>query len=662
MLSERIKESGLIVFAGAGISMVPPSSLPNWYQFNDAVLLALAREVSTYTREELGQGIFSALVDRRNQTPQFAPDYMADIIAEEVGMDYLHVVQALDAEETNACHHAIAALAKAGVVQAVVTTNFDRLIERAFDNEGVPCRVYANSLQFAELNNALRDEAIHEIPIIKVHGSVDDVESMVDSLSQRLVGRPAELESALAELYKKHHILFVGFSGADLDYDRNYLGLRGAAAHRNEGFTFLLRKGDKPRESVNELCTVWGDSAQIVEGVLPDWLSGLARQCNVSTDGWPDVTPRVDRLAEVSRRASEWANRLGRLQNVNILSSLLRASGDDKTAGHLFWSVWKFYREPEDLQGPVYARFNHLLGRLLLEYGFNLETLRPQTSVVMNTGTEQFDTDQLDNAFQYLARASTDDSRAASDLAALYALLGKTRESLEILDKVFDAAVEAEHRIMFIDAAVAGGLVWSIAGQWTIGLSYLEPARVAAIRLGMESRRCRLCSHLVRFLAWKERFDDASERYREGLDIAVRLGMESVQWELRTAWGYALSRQRRAIEAVPVLSEACDYFQNSKRMALLTRASLDLYDAATLAGDETQFYRAAELLQEVEKGYLPLVYVLQTEAGWLMEDMNYAREHLDLLKKAAAEYGNDWGLKLAAAFEEAFSQREEQNL
>ena len=96
-------------------------------------------------------------------------------------------------------------------------------------------------------------------------------------------------------------------------------------------------------------------------------------------------------------------------------------------------------------------------------------------------------------------------------------------------------------------------------------------------------------------------------------------------------------------------------------MALLTRASLDLYDAATLAGDKTAFDRAAELLQEVEKGYLPLVYALQTEAGWLMDDLIYAREHLDMLKRAATECGNDWGLKLAAAFEEAFSQREQES-
>ena len=659
MLSQRAKESGLMIFAGAGISMIPPSALPNWYQFNDAVLTALAKEVSSYTREDLGKWIFSELVTRRNQErSRFAPDYMADVIAEEVGMDYLRVVQALDAEETNACHHALAAMAKAGAVQVVVTTNFDRLLERAFDNEGVPYQVYATPSEFAELN-APALGARDKVPIMKVHGTVDDLESMVDTLSQRLVGRPDDLENALAELFKKHHILFVGFSGADLDYDPDYLGLR-SAAQANRGFTFLLREGDEPRESVKELSSVWGDDASFVKGILPNWLSDLARQFNVSTEGWPDIVPTVDRLNDINNRAAEWAKTLGRLQNVNILSSLLRASGHDETAGRLFWGVWKFYREPEDLEGPIYARFNHLLGRLLLEYGFNLESLRPSGSFGASIGTPTIDKDEIDDAFQYLARASYENSRAAGDLAVCYALMGDTREALRIIEEVFEAAVENEHRMMFIDAAVSGGLIWSIAGYWSRGLPYLERARDLAIKLGMESRRARLCAHLVRFLAWQQRYDDASERFHEGIRIAGRLGMESLEWELRTAWGYALTRQRRAIEAVPLLSDACDYFQGSGRNAMLTRASLDLYDAATLAPDETVFNRAKELLRETEKGYSPLVYVLGAEAALHFKDFTHGWEILEMLKRAGAECGNDWALEVAAAFDEAFREREQE--
>lgn len=661
MPTEQTKESGVLVFAGAGISMLPPSSLPNWYQFNEAVLDALADEVSSYTRANLGEWIFSELLKRRNETQHFAPDYMADIIAEEVGMDYFKIVQALDADETNAAHHALADLAKAGIVRAVVTTNFDRLIERAFDAAGVPCRVYATPKQFAELTNALSDDATREVPIVKVHGTASDRESMVDTMSQRLAGRPHELEAALATLYARFHILFIGFSGADLDYDPNYLGLRAAAtAEGNKGFTFLVRTGDKLRASVSNLRDVWGSGAAIVEGTLPEHLHALAQQLDVSASEWPESAATIDRLAEVRQRAAQWAQTLGRLQNVNVLSSLLRASGDDVTAGRLFWGIWKHYRTPDEMKGATYARFNHLIGRYLLEYGFTIKSIRPPTSVGFTVGDAPFDKDEIDNAFQFLARANKlGRGQAYSDLAACYALAGSAQRAEEMISEIVDEALEKNYLVFFIDAAIAGGLVWSIAGVWSDGLKYLESARELAIRFGMEPRRARLCAHLVRFLTWKNRFGEAAARYEEGMHIAERLGMESTQWELRLAWGYALTEQRRGAEAVPLLSEACDYFQTTGRLPLLTRAGLDLYYTAMLVGDQAGFDKARKVLEEFEHGYKPHVYSLRVEAGLQFNDLTYAREQLGLLREAAVECESNWGKLVAEAFEKEIIKREQ---
>src|SRR5262249_35396928 len=139
--------------AGAGISTAPPSSLPNWWQFNEAVLHSLAGSVAAYTTPKLGEWIFGELLARRCTGTQFAPDYMADIIAEEAGMDYFQVVQALDAEQTNAAHRGIARLAGSGHVRAFVTTNFDRLVERALAGEGVPFEVFATVERYADLES-----------------------------------------------------------------------------------------------------------------------------------------------------------------------------------------------------------------------------------------------------------------------------------------------------------------------------------------------------------------------------------------------------------------------------------------------------------------------------------------------------------------------------
>ena len=109
------------------------------------------------------------------------------------------------------------------------------------------------------------------IPVIKVHGSVGRAETMVDTLRQRVLGRPQALEAALVRLFRDHAVLVVGFSGADLAYDPQYLGLREGAAG-SPSFTVVNREGDEPTEPLAELVASAGAHARIVDGTLPECL------------------------------------------------------------------------------------------------------------------------------------------------------------------------------------------------------------------------------------------------------------------------------------------------------------------------------------------------------------------------------------------------------
>jgi NAD-dependent SIR2 family protein deacetylase len=142
-ITTHARNDGLVVFAGAGISMPPPSSLPSWYLINEVVLESLARRLEPFAGRKFSEEVRQTLIATRNEkTRHFSPDYHAQIIEDECGPDYFRVLQALDAKEWNGCHSGIAALAKAGFIAAVVTTNFDRLLERALDAAGVRHRVY----------------------------------------------------------------------------------------------------------------------------------------------------------------------------------------------------------------------------------------------------------------------------------------------------------------------------------------------------------------------------------------------------------------------------------------------------------------------------------------------------------------------------------------
>jgi hypothetical protein len=176
---------------------------------------------------------------------------------------YFRALQELNIEQRNASHDAIAALAAAGHVAALVTTNFDRLLERALDALMIPIRVYATTDDYRTLSTTIAAGDQTGIPVIKIHGSVHDAASLVDTLKQRRRGRGPPPREALAALLRRHYWLYLGFSASDLEYDPEYLGLR-AAGDASPGFTFLHEPDRAPGKGALALQTAYGEKGRIV--------------------------------------------------------------------------------------------------------------------------------------------------------------------------------------------------------------------------------------------------------------------------------------------------------------------------------------------------------------------------------------------------------------
>ena len=104
-----------------------------------------------------------------------------------------------------------------------MTTNFDRLLERAFP---------ADLLDVFTAPQDFRRQPQKPCALYKVHGSVDDVSTLVDTVSQKLRGPAFPVRTRLAELFREHHVLVVGFSGADLDFGSDYLALSSLKTRR----------------------------------------------------------------------------------------------------------------------------------------------------------------------------------------------------------------------------------------------------------------------------------------------------------------------------------------------------------------------------------------------------------------------------------------------
>src|SRR5579872_6398063 len=240
-LEAAARNGSLVVFAGAGLSAGPPASLPGWKPLNAAIFRALRLRLETGLGRKDWLALIESDLDADRRADRFPPDYQAQVIEEMCGDRYFRALQALDVHATNPAHEAIAALAAAGAIRAVVTTNFDRLIERAFDRRGVAYEAAFDTQRFIRLRDRLNAAGAGPIPLIKIHGCVSDHLSMIDTLKQRRKGRSRAIEECLGYLYPDYW-LYLGFSAADIETDRDYLGLV-SGARRSSGATYVAYPG-----------------------------------------------------------------------------------------------------------------------------------------------------------------------------------------------------------------------------------------------------------------------------------------------------------------------------------------------------------------------------------------------------------------------------------
>jgi SIR2-like protein len=673
-LLAQARDAGLVVLVGAGISIPPPTSLPSWNAFNTIVLEELGKRVGEYTSlQHVTRGIES-LIARRDGSTCFAPDFQAQIMEEECGADYFRVLTALDSDRRNACHACLAELAAAGLVRAIVTTNFDRLCERALEARGVGHAVYLDPEGFARLEELLRAGEPAALPVVKVHGSVEWPDSMVDTLRQRLEGRPESLERALHMLALAHPWLTLGFSGGDLDYDPDYLGLRPAAAAGAAGLTYLALPDTKPRRAIQDVLDLHGGRGRVLEGTLPDWLVELVEAAGLEHPAEPPANDG-DPAAALRDRTGAWVHSLGDMAALNVLVALVEAAGDPDASYALLRRTWQTYRRSKDALGPGYARFLLNLGSRMLELGELGVALDPE---------DVDDSAAWENAFQFLARATTvavvaqeeaeqhpgveaatggvsdeesGDAQlragsvgqiAVADLVRRARLVRDDPDGYRALGRSLELGIEAlaqAGRLEVYRGATSRGAVglnialraseelgrpattlivclnlaepYEMLGHWQLGAEILEGLYELADLWGDEPRRAHACAEHARLLARCDRGDEAYERAAEGISIAERLELPVARAANVAALGLAEWLRDRPRDAVPVLHEAAAVFRSRGRVPALTRTLLDLFGAAWSAGDHADLFARTQdeldPLLDVVQGYVPHFFLLQAE-------------------------------------------------
>jgi len=621
----NIKEHGLIIFAGAGVSVDHPARVPGWFALNGMIVDALKLRVTKYLGKDpiwLDQ-VIQGLISRRD-SQSFPPEYQAQIIEEQCGESYFRAFSAVDVAQRNNAHAAIAQIARAGYVRAVITTNFDRLIERALEAENIPYQSFFDLEGFQRLQKIIQSgSGLHGIPIIKIHGSVESTPSIVDTLQQRLLGRGETLTNILFEWLGRHEILYLGFSAADLNHDPEYLGLRESAT-RSPGALYVLYPGSIVEPGAKALWSAYGDKGHVFEATLNETFSKILNGLGLEIPKEPP-TVDTDPKGTVFNRIKYWAKELDPYEAINILSALLDAGGEENAAWKILHRAWES-RPSKDTRGKHYAKYQYNYARHCIQSGEMQYEETPQNFKRSEKAVPQ--------------------SRAGLALWGLYRAKPDLFSSLLVETKsralhAKNARLEGDLMIVYAQAAV----IYRIAHGFN---EIVDQANFQRKR-GDLPRALKLWSAAARLAAQSE---DPSQTFSlfDHCEYWVNyLGDDTLSAELYLAQGVACLTTRSETSVLSNLNNAIPILRDYQRWPLLIEGLLAGIRVYTTMGLQNELNALVEeASQRIAKGYeiyYPHLGIAVAEYHLSVKQPDRAKRELIKARPYAVESQNTWALK-----------------
>ena len=493
-----------------------------------AVALALAEAVDPAL--DLARPVLERRVAGR-----LPPEYQAEIVASWCPDTYFEVLRCLDGGAPNRVHLSLAALARSGRLGAIVTTNFDRVTEAAFDRLGVPLEVCSGAADFERL--AAHPDRIGRGPclLLKIHGSVEDPATLVDTLAQRKRGFAPAVVDSLRRLLVHAHWLFLGWSGADLEAEADYLGL---VAERDvaPGFTWLLRPGEAPLPAVQRTVDAYGGRARIVHGELPGVLDPLVADLDVPEPVPGEAPPSID------DHVRRWASALGRTRATLVMADLLGAAGRPdvaldalERADALVPDSAERSGEKSDLAGALAAQY-----RARGDFARSLSTA-PRARALAEAREDRAAVGRSMNA-EALAHEALGEYDLARDLfhasLAIREAIGDRRGRLASL---VGLSVLERRRGRYAEAIAANREILSIR-----------------VELGDELGRAWAIWALADLHGARSEYDAAESLFGQALAIFARLGASAGESRVLASLATLLRRRGRPVDAIPLYERSLE--------------------------------------------------------------------------------------------------------
>ena len=301
--------------------------MPTWSELNETLLTV----VRALAAEALPPALSADL--QLLTSGVHVPSLSDELVSTFAGDSYFHILRFVDGIAPNSSHYALADLAGDGILRALVSTNFDTLIERAFAQRGVELIVLAHPDEFVEAADRDDDTCI----LIKVHGSADRPETIIDTLTQKRLGVQPAVRQRISRLLGRYHLLVLGFSGADLEFADDYFSAAPAGTDWH-GLTWVLHPGATAGPAVLKAlaraarspeASRTGAGSGLLMLTLPDLFADLGRPVSDPPgegDGRQDPSAVRERLEEGVRR---WLSgpRYGGTLCAALCANLLGKSG-----------------------------------------------------------------------------------------------------------------------------------------------------------------------------------------------------------------------------------------------------------------------------------------------------------------------------------------------
>jgi tetratricopeptide (TPR) repeat protein len=327
-----IRRRDAVLFCGAGISMDPPATLPDWNTFRDETIRAVA-SVDDWLPE-----VASMLVNRELIAPGrrgLAPEVVASH-THMVAPDYFSCLRALDHDDWNRNHALIAHCAHSGLITQIITTNFDQLIEKALGSLGVAARVYRSDDDFTQ---RIEEGRVADVEVFKLHGCLSDPNTIVATVEQEAVGLSLAKAAILRQIWLGKTALFWGYSGSDLKVAPDYLYVAESAPSMRHVFWNLHATPswrEEPLPELRRLIASISSTGSIEHCDVPTILSDVL-QLDPSSLGVSSVENRVEvrqkRDAELVGSIQRWAkDSLRPEQSLEICGRLLEGIDEPRAA------------------------------------------------------------------------------------------------------------------------------------------------------------------------------------------------------------------------------------------------------------------------------------------------------------------------------------------